>query len=171
MAITAPSLKRLIAQELETVADERVQDHVRSLLVEPEASLRDWDYGKRDEKYVCWAVLNHVRSNTGIAYCEEGFGPKTPWGLVQLSGNEGMSMGMDSGWFGTFMEAYFESFAATDLTIWRVFKTNPQTGRIPISEEQEWDAAWKRIEDLRTRDPESSYDCGHSIKYGRVSES
>lgn len=170
MTITATSLRRLIAQELETVADRRVQVHVRSLLVEPEASLRDWDYGKPDEKYVCWAVLKHVRSNTGIAYCEEGFGPKTPWALVQLSGNEGISMGMDSGWFRTFMEAYFESFAATDLTIWRVFKTTPQTGRIPISDEQDWDAAWKRIEDLRTKDPESSYDCDHSIKYRRVRE-
>jgi hypothetical protein len=40
MAITAPSLKQLIAQELETVADERIQDYVRSLLVEPEAILR-----------------------------------------------------------------------------------------------------------------------------------
>jgi len=46
MAVTAAVLKRLIAQELEGVADERVQAHIRSLLVEPAPILRDWNYGK-----------------------------------------------------------------------------------------------------------------------------
>jgi len=170
MAITAARLGLLIAQELETVADERVQAHVRSLLVEPAPILREWDYGKPGEQYACWGVLNHHPSNTGIAYCEEGFGPKRPWGLVHLSGDERMSIGMDSGWFGAFLEAYFGSFAATDLPIWRIFKRDRETGRVPISAEQEWGRAWEQIEDLRTRDPESRYDCDHSITYGRPSE-
>jgi hypothetical protein len=167
MAITASILKRLVARELGGVEDPRVQRHIlSSLLVEPEAILRDWDYGRPGQKYVCWSVLNHERSNTGIAYCEDGFGPKHPWGLVQLSGTDAMSMGMDSSWFGTFMEAYFESFAAADLPIWRVFKTSPQSGRVPVSEEQDWDSVWKQIEVLRNEDPESAYDCGHTIKFG-----
>jgi len=114
--------------------------------------------------------LNHERSNTGIAYCEEGFGPERPWGLVWLSGDDRMSIGMDSGWYGMFMEAYFESFAAADLPIWRIFKTDPKTGRVPISPEQEWARAWKEIERLRTRDPELRYDCDHSIRFGRPGE-
>ena len=170
MAITASVLKQLIAQELETVADQRVQAHVRSLLVEPAPILRDWDYGKPGQQYACWSVLNHDSSNTGIAYCEEGFGPKRPWGLVHLSGEDRMSIGMDSGWFGTFMDAYFDSFAAADLPVWRIFKTSRETGRVSISEEQGWRRAWEQIEDLRTRDPESRYDCGHSITYGRPRE-
>jgi hypothetical protein len=72
---------------------------------------------------------------------------------------------MDAGWFETFMGAFFESFASADLPIWRVFMTNPLTGCNPISGELEWDVAWKQIEDLRARDPESSYNCDHSIKY------
>jgi hypothetical protein len=168
MAITAAVLKQLIAQELGTVADQRVQAHVRSLLVEPTPILRDWDYGQPRQQYACWGVLNHDPSNTGIAYCEEGFGPQRPWGLVHLSGEDRMSIGMDSGWFETFMDAYFDSFAPTDLPIWRVFKTSPETSRLPISEEQNWRGAWAQIEELRARDPESRYDCDHSITYGRL---
>src|SRR5213593_4196413 len=96
MTVVAAVLKRLIAQELEAVADERVRTHVRSLLIEPVPILRGWDYGKPGEQYACWGVLNHDPSNTGIAYCEEGFGPKLPWGLVWLSGDDRMSIGMDS---------------------------------------------------------------------------
>ena len=81
-----------------------------------------------------------------------------------------MSIGMDSGWYGMFMEAYFESFAAADLPIWRIFKTDPKTGRIPISTEQEWARAWKEIEGLGMRDLESRYDCDHSIRFGRPGE-
>lgn len=62
------------------------------------------------------------------------------------------------------MEAFFDSFAATDLPIWRIFKTNLETSRVPISAELEWDKIWEQIEELRGRAPESHYDCGHSIK-------
>lgn len=78
MTITAAILKQLIAQELATVADARVQAHVRSLLVEPVAALRDWDYGAPGQQYECWTVLHHAPSGTGIAYCAEGFGPANP---------------------------------------------------------------------------------------------
>ena len=164
MSITAAILKQIIAEELETITDERVRAHIRSLLVEPAPILRDWDCGEPGEQYTCWAVLNHERSNTGIAYCEEGFGLKSPWGLVGLTKERGLSMGMDSGWFRTFMEAYFDSFAATDLSIWRVFKTNLGLSPVPISPELAWDKAWEQIMELRASDPETRYDCGHSIK-------
>ncbi len=48
-------------------------------------------------------------SNTGIAYCEFGFGPRNPWGLVFLSRG---SIGMDSAWYESFWASYFESMAA-----------------------------------------------------------
>lgn len=35
--------------------------------VEPTVVVREWDYGAEGEAYPCWAVLDHVRSNTGIA--------------------------------------------------------------------------------------------------------
>jgi hypothetical protein len=54
-------------------------------------------YGPPGQKYTCWTVLEHRPSNTGIAYCEEGFGPSFPWGLIFLSGPH-MNIGMDAGW-------------------------------------------------------------------------
>ena len=122
MSITAKQVSQLIDTELEFVSDVRVIDHVRSLLVAPQIVQRFWNYGEPDTKYPCWSVLQHESSNTEIAYSEFGFGPTYPWGLVFMSGSEDeMAMGMDSAWFPCFMEAYFESKAACELPIWRVF--------------------------------------------------
>ena len=131
MPIDADALKALINGELEHLSDARVREHIRGLLVEPEVVLRHWDYGQAGEQYPCWAVLNHPASNTGIAYCESGFGPRNPCGLVGLGDR---SIGMDSGWFPTFLEAYFDSFAATDLSIWRVFKVGLTGDREPATD-------------------------------------
>jgi hypothetical protein len=60
--------------------------------------------------YPCWTVLEHVPSNTGIAYCAEGFGPTDPWSLVHLTGPH-MSIGMDSGWYVSLEGAMRESKA------------------------------------------------------------
>ena len=116
-----------------------------------------------------WAILNDSNSNTGIAYCESGFGPRAPWGLVWLGDSEDkrMSMGMDSGWFSTFLDAYFESFAATELPIWRVFKTGSSGTREPVTDENFWEPTWERVTECRKADPASRYDCGHSITYSR----
>src|SRR5258708_7548558 len=142
MAVSAASLSALIADELSAVKDLRVRNHIRNLLVSPERQMRDWDYGEPGDAYPCWLVLAERSSNTGIAYCESGFGPANPWGLLFLEGKH-MSMGMDSGWFDRFLDAYFESISATCLPIWRVFQQN---GRdfpgIPISAEGTWDATW-----------------------------
>lgn len=83
MDINASKIRALVADELGGISDERVLYHIRSLLVEPTVIMRDWDYGAAGEAYPCWAVLDHVKSNTGIAYCESGFGPRTPWATGQ----------------------------------------------------------------------------------------
>jgi hypothetical protein len=56
----------------------------------PNPVMRGWDYGTDDEAYPCWSLLEHKASNTGIAYCESGFGPGSPWGLV-FSGSRGVT--------------------------------------------------------------------------------
>jgi hypothetical protein len=77
-------------------------------------------------------------------------------------------MRMDSGWYPTFLEAFFESFAAVDLRIWRVFRAAPDGTRAPLSDEGTWEATWKRIHELRSSDPTSRYDCGHGISIGYI---
>jgi hypothetical protein len=74
---------------------------------------------------------------------------------------------MDSGWFPTFLEAFFESFAAIALPIWRVFKGGPGLSRIPLTEESSWEVTWKLIEELRVSDPTTPYHCSHSISFAR----
>jgi hypothetical protein len=92
------------------ISDPAVRDLVHRLRVEPYPVERDWDYGKPDERYVCWTVLEHRPSNTGVAYCDAGFGPASPWGLVFLSGPH-MNIGMDSAWFATLEGAVRDSMA------------------------------------------------------------
>jgi len=109
-------------------------------------------------------VLVHPASNTGIAYSEFGFGPRTPWGLLFLEGTEHMSMGMDSGWFSHFLDAYFDSKAVTELPIWRVFQNEGQGSRgNPITQQGTWDATWAEVMRLRIEQPSSRFDCSQDV--------
>ena len=167
MQVDGTALKAQIEGELAKVSDERVISYIRRLLVEPSMILRSWDYGEPGQQYPCWTVLNdHQHSDTGIAFCASGFGPKNPWGLVWLGddlNDKRMSMGMDSGWFPTFMDAFFDSFAATQLPIWRVFKEQPDGVRTPVTDEDEWEVTWRKRDAIQASDPVSRYHCGHSI--------
>lgn len=168
MTVTPNQIQALVDAEISELLDQRVVSHIRSLLVAPTAIMREWDYGAPGQSYPCWSVLDHTKSNTGIAYCEFGFGPGSPWGLVFLSGTSHMSIGMDSGWFESFLEAYFDSMAASELPVWRVFKQEgdayPGT---PLTEESDRDTAWKEVDRLRAADPASRYHCSHSIPLRR----
>jgi len=157
----------MVESELALISDARVTAYIRQLLVEPAVMMRGWDYGSDGDQYPCWTVLRHVSSNTGIVYCEFGFGPRSPWGLVKLEGDEAMtSIGMDSGWFTSFLQAFFDSFAATNLPIWQVVKTDLDVDEVKIiSGEGDWDETWAKIMDLRKSDPASGYSCCPSVTY------
>ena len=169
MGISAESIRSLVDGELLNMHDIRVKNHVRQFLVNPKRTLRLWDYGEPGEMYECWTVLDHEASNAGIVYCEFGFGPKCPWGLVFISGTENeMSLGMDCGWFQSFFDAYFDSFVSLDLPIWRVFKrTSGAYPGNPISEESDWDLTWEKVNKFREQDKFAKYECHHSIVYGK----
>lgn len=154
----------LVEAELASLRDDRVVTLIRQLLVTPTAILRGWDYGSPGQAYPCWAVLDHPGSNTGIVYCEFGFGPRMPWGLVFLRGAH-LSIGMDSGWFGTFLEAFFESAASSELPIWRVFRREGHAfPGVPITAESSWHSTWEEVYRLRSEDPAHDYNCWHSIQ-------
>ena len=159
-SVTANTVTTLIEHELDKVSDRRVLDHVRSLLIPPQLQMRPWDYGAADDAYPCWLAFADRPSNTGIAYCEFGFGPTRPWGLLSLEGNA-MSMGMDSGWFAHFLDAYFES-SATDLPIWRVFQGRDFPGT-PISDEGGWEKTWAEVMRLRDEQPDQRFNCWQSV--------
>jgi hypothetical protein len=102
------AVKELVEREMAVISDPALLDLIRRLSVEPSRVVRDWDYGASGERHVCWTVLEHPPSNTGVAYCDAGFGPDSPWGLVSLSGRH-MNIGMDSGWFATLEAAVRDS--------------------------------------------------------------
>lgn len=163
MNVESQHLGEMIRGELEALSDRRISEHIRRLLVEPRLEMRAWDYGAAGLMYPCWIVLEHRASNTGIAFCDQGFGPGQPWGLLFLTG-EHQSMGMDSGWFSLFLDAYFGSQAPAELAIWRVFRR--ARGQFPgeaISGEAEWDTTWATVKQLRREQPEHEFDCWQSI--------
>ncbi len=90
--------------EILRITDAKLVRRIRELLVTPYQVKRAWDYGAPDEHFICWTFFEHRPSNTGIAFCSEGFGPSYPWGLVHLSGPH-LGMGKDSGWFVSLEEA------------------------------------------------------------------
>ncbi len=166
MTVEAATVKSLVEAEVGKLEDAQVASYIRNLLVEPTPAPRDWDYGKPGEQYICWTVLAHPLSNNSIAYCEAGFGPSAPWGLLFMAG-EYMSMGMDSQWYPTFLQTFFESKAATYLPIWRVFKTDATGVREAITNEGAWDETWATVMACRSADPTARYDCDTSITYER----
>lgn len=165
MAIDSETIKSLIDSELASVSDALVVQHIRGILVEPYVLLHDWDYGERGQQYPCWMVLEDPATGAEIGYCEYGFGPKWPWGL--LGPGSGRSMGSNNNWYQTFLEPFFESFASTTLPIWRVFRIESDRTRTPITDPGDWDATWARVYELRKSDPTKGYECSHSVTYGR----
>jgi hypothetical protein len=100
----------LVERKLQDIRDPAVLALIQQLRVQPYPVERQWDYGVPGERHVCWTVLEHKPSNTGVAYCDAGFGPAHPWGLVFLSGPH-MNICMDSGWFARLEDAVRESMA------------------------------------------------------------
>lgn len=106
--IDGSAIQDRISAEMAAIADPIVVRIIRQLLVQPRCELREWEYGSPGQSFPCWIVLEHPPSNTCIAYCEHGFGPVAPWGMLFTTGRH-LSMGMDSNWFSFFEDAFRES--------------------------------------------------------------
>src|SRR5438105_2570661 len=102
MAIDAATVRRLFDAEIARISDPVITALVERWGVSPRCEMRPWSYGNVD--YPCWLVLEDKASNVGVGYCEYGFGPKCPWGLLWLTGTH-LYMGDDSQWFPTLEQA------------------------------------------------------------------
>lgn len=106
----APDIEALVARQVARISQAELLEALRPLLVQPRCEQRPWDYGAAGQTYPCWIVAEHQPSNIGIAYCESGFGPSSPWGLLFLRGPH-LSMGVDSQWFVSLEQAFRDSMA------------------------------------------------------------
>jgi hypothetical protein len=152
-------------EDLRNLRDPRVRAHIETFRLPAPTPIRlAWDYGKPDETFDGWLVFDDREQRCGIAYCDEGFGPATPWGLVNTS-EACPSMGMDCDWFSRFMDTYFAS-PASDVPIWRVVRrTQAEGDRAFATGELACDEAWKVVKQLREQDPAHRYDVEHDIAY------
>ena len=169
MSSEPSQLDRLIESELLQLSDEDVASRIRLLLVTPIEHQRNWDYGVKDESFQCFTVLQDAVSNTAIVFCSQGFGPRSPWGLVFMR-NEVTppSIGMDSQWYTTFLQAFFESGAAADMPIWFVFKKCKSTGtKEVVSDKVDLHEAWAKVLLLKGSDPLNCYYYDVCVKYER----
>ena len=109
---TASDVTSLVNQELARFTDPEQLERVQDLLIVPRCEQRGWDYGAENQTYPCWIVAEHHQTQVAIGFCEFGFGPANPWGLLSIIGSGGYeSMGMDCGWFQHLDECLKESFA------------------------------------------------------------
>ncbi len=105
--LTAVMITTLVDAQLKEVSDETVRSLIQSHRVAPRCEPRPWDYAESNQTYPCWIVLEH--RDVAVAYCEQGFGPRNPWGLLWIAGAR-LSMGMDSGWFNSLEDAARDLF-------------------------------------------------------------
>jgi hypothetical protein len=88
----------LVDDQLSYITQPELIEWVRTGLITPRCEQRPWDYGVQGQTFPCWIVWEHAESSMCIAYCEHGFGPTYPWGLLYCSGQY-LNMGADSEWF------------------------------------------------------------------------
>jgi hypothetical protein len=106
--VDAATLAKLVDAQLTSVRDPEVAKVIGRLRIPPRLEVRPWNF-EGASAHPCWIVLEDRATNIGVAYCEYGFGPKTPWGLLWLTGQH-LSMGDDSGWFTSLEDAVLDGW-------------------------------------------------------------
>lgn len=115
MPASSADVKKAIEAEIALINQPELVACIRRHLVLPRCEERDWDYGRAGLTYPCWIFAEHTPSNTAFAYCEHGFGPGDPWGLLSIHGKH-MSIGMESAWFARLEGAFRDSMAWDGMT-------------------------------------------------------
>jgi len=102
----ADYVRAMVDRELARFRDAGFRVRARELRVPPAVELHGWEYGDLAMQYPCWVVIAEPPCRHEVAYCEEGFGPSHPWGVV-VAGSR--SLGLDTSWFQTLEEAFVRS--------------------------------------------------------------
>jgi hypothetical protein len=98
----------LVDAEVAAISHQGLRQSVERSRIVPIPMRCAWDYGEPGQTYECWKVLAPA-GNIGIVYCDRGFGPRCPWGLIWQDQTI-PEMGQDSGWFPSLVEAAADIF-------------------------------------------------------------
>jgi hypothetical protein len=93
--ISELEIQRLVDAELSIVVELSRREALRATVIHPKAVRLKWNYGKPGQQFQCWVAARSENSQQYIVYCDQGFGPAYPWGIVGASED---SMGMDGQW-------------------------------------------------------------------------
>jgi hypothetical protein len=116
MSLNAHVVMELFESELSRFHDLKAARGLRRFAVAPRLEHRPWSYGPPGQTHPCWIVVEDTKSQTALAYCESGFGPQFPWGLLWTQGSgESQNMGMDCSWYPTLEGAFLESVPGAEF--------------------------------------------------------
>jgi hypothetical protein len=110
MSISSAAVEQAVEAGIARITQPELIACIRQHRVPVRCEPREWDYGAAGLTYPCWIFAEHPASNIAFAYCEQGFGPSNPWGLLFIRG-EHLSIGMDCGWFARLEDLFRESSA------------------------------------------------------------
>jgi hypothetical protein len=97
-------IDELVARETAAIGAASVRAALERRLVSPRRVIRNWDYAD-EVQHECWIIAEDAGSKTAIAYCDRGFGPGCPWGLLTID-SESNEMGPDSAWYSRLEDAF-----------------------------------------------------------------
>jgi len=98
-------LKNLVTSQLSQIKNEERRNCISAILVEPFTEPREWDYSE-NTKHLCW-VIAKPDEHSYFAYCEGGFGPSAPWGIISIDSSG--SIGPDSCWYQFLEDLYIDA--------------------------------------------------------------
>lgn len=102
-----PDITEMLLAATDDISDPEVVVELNKYLVVPKLVMRDWDYAD-GVQYPCSIVAIDPNTQTAIAYCEFGFGPQSPWGILNEP-SENNGMGMDCCWYSRLEDAFRQS--------------------------------------------------------------
>jgi hypothetical protein len=101
--MNSESVQKLVEEQISAISDNDRQFALRAIVVNPYMELREWDYAE-NTKYQCWIIAEPKNDNYVFAFCNKGFGPNAPWGIIKKDIHG--SMGPDACWY-TYLDDLF----------------------------------------------------------------
>jgi len=96
--MTTEEFEVLMSSEISKVNQTEMLELIKSIKGQVRSETRIWNYGIENQEFTCWVAFEHLATKTSIVYCNKGFGPNYPWGLLSTN-TPNNDMGIDSQWY------------------------------------------------------------------------